>query len=114
MTQLAKMLGFGISDTAVQKWEKDQNRPTEEHRKRIVEFLGFNPTPANPTGDSCRVTCWDFITGFTGRTNPPPFLRNEALPFDSVPWALLFAYLVLMAIFSPSPGTASSTFIVKT
>jgi DNA-binding transcriptional regulator YiaG len=44
MTQLAKMLGFGISDTAIEKWEKNENRPTDEHRKPIVEFLGFNPT----------------------------------------------------------------------
>ena len=51
ITQLAKMLGFGISDTAIEKWEKNQNHPTDEHRKRIVEFLGFNPAPANPTGD---------------------------------------------------------------
>ena len=51
MTQLAKMLGFGISDTAIEKWEKNQNRPTDEHRKRIIEFLGFDPTLQNMTGD---------------------------------------------------------------
>jgi DNA-binding transcriptional regulator YiaG len=52
MTQLAKTLGLGITDTAIEKWEKNQNRPTEEHRKLIVEFLGFNPAQTNPTGDS--------------------------------------------------------------
>jgi transcriptional regulator with XRE-family HTH domain len=50
MTQLAKILGFGITGTAIGKWEKDEKRPTDEHRKRIVEFLGFDPAPANPTG----------------------------------------------------------------
>ena len=43
MTQLATMLWFGITDAAIEKWEKNQNRPTDEHRKRIVEFLGFDP-----------------------------------------------------------------------
>jgi DNA-binding transcriptional regulator YiaG len=52
MTQLALLLGLGITDSAVEKWEKDQNRPTEEHHKRIVEFIGFDPTLANPTGVS--------------------------------------------------------------
>ena len=50
MTKLAKMLGLSITDTAIEKWEKNQNRPTEEHRKLIVEFLGFNPARTNPTG----------------------------------------------------------------
>jgi DNA-binding transcriptional regulator YiaG len=45
------MLGLGVGGSAIQKWEKNEKRPTEEHRKRIVEFLGFNPAPANPTGD---------------------------------------------------------------
>jgi transcriptional regulator with XRE-family HTH domain len=52
MTKLARILGLGITDTAIEKWEKNQNRPTKEHRKRIVEFLGFNPALANPTGGS--------------------------------------------------------------
>jgi transcriptional regulator with XRE-family HTH domain len=52
MTQLANLLGLGISDSAIEKWEKNQNRPTDRHRKRIVEFLGFNPARTNPTGDS--------------------------------------------------------------
>ena len=50
MTQLAKILGIGITDTAIEKWEKNQNRPTDGHRKLIVEFLGFNPAQTNPTG----------------------------------------------------------------
>ena len=51
MAQLAKTLGLGITDAAIEKWEKNQNRPTDEHRKRIVEFLGFTPARTNPTGD---------------------------------------------------------------
>jgi len=50
MTQLAETLGPGITNTAIEKWEKNQNRPTDGHRKRIVEFLGFNPGSKNPTG----------------------------------------------------------------
>ena len=52
MTQLAKLLGLGITDTAIEKWEKNQNRPTVEHRKRIVQFLGFDPAAIIPTGGS--------------------------------------------------------------
>jgi len=52
MTQLAKLLGLGITDTAIEKWEKNQNRPTESHRQLIVKFLGFDPALAIPTGDS--------------------------------------------------------------
>ena len=52
MTQLAKLLGLGITDTAIEKWEKNQNRPTDGHRKIIVEFLGFEPATNNPTGES--------------------------------------------------------------
>ncbi len=52
MTQLAKLLGLGITDTAIEKWEKNQNRPTEAHRKLIIEFLGFEPATINPTGGS--------------------------------------------------------------
>ncbi len=52
MTQLAKLLGFGITDTAIEKWEKNQNRPTESHRCRIIEFLGFDPATPNVTGES--------------------------------------------------------------
>jgi len=52
MTQLAKVLGVGVTDTAIEKWEKNQNRPTEEHRMRILDFLGFDPASYNPTGHS--------------------------------------------------------------
>ena len=52
MTQLVDALGLEVTDSAIEQWEKNQNRPTEEHRKRIVEFLGFDPAPANPTGGS--------------------------------------------------------------
>jgi transcriptional regulator with XRE-family HTH domain len=52
MSQLAEMLGLGITDSAIEKWEKNQNRPTREHWDRIVEFLGFDPTLTNPTGGS--------------------------------------------------------------
>jgi transcriptional regulator with XRE-family HTH domain len=43
MPKLAKLLGVGITDSAIEKWEKNQNRPTEPYRCRIVEFLGFDP-----------------------------------------------------------------------
>ncbi len=52
MTQLAKLLGLGITNTAVEKWEKNQNRPTEFHRRRLIEFLGFDPATPNRTGES--------------------------------------------------------------
>ncbi len=52
MTQLAKVLGLGITDTAIEKWEKNQNRPTDAHRKQIIEFLGFDPATIIPTGGS--------------------------------------------------------------
>ena len=52
MTQLAKLLGLGITDTAIEKWEKNQNRPTESHRCRLIEFLGFDPAMPNMTGGS--------------------------------------------------------------
>jgi transcriptional regulator with XRE-family HTH domain len=51
MTQLADVLGLGITDSAIEKWEKNQNRPTAYHRQRIEQFLGFNPAMAKPTGD---------------------------------------------------------------
>jgi DNA-binding transcriptional regulator YiaG len=50
MTQLAKSLGLGITDTAIEKWEKNQNRPTESCRRLIVEFLEFDPATIIPTG----------------------------------------------------------------
>ena len=50
--KLAEILATGISDTAVEEWEKNQNRPTESHRRRIIEFLGFDPATTIPTGGS--------------------------------------------------------------
>jgi len=50
MTQLAKLLGLGITDTAIEKWEKNQNRPTESHRCRLIEFLRFDPAAPELTG----------------------------------------------------------------
>jgi len=52
MPKLAQLLGFGITDAAIEKWEKNENRPTEPCRSRIIEFLGFDPELENPTGDS--------------------------------------------------------------
>jgi hypothetical protein len=52
MTKLAQLLGFGITDAAIEKWEKNQNYPTEPYRSRIIEFLEFDPETENPTGDS--------------------------------------------------------------
>ena len=48
--ELAEILAIGISDTAVEKWEKNQNRPTESHRRRIIEFLGFDLGTLKLTG----------------------------------------------------------------
>jgi DNA-binding transcriptional regulator YiaG len=39
MAKLANLLGLGITDTAIEKWEKNQNGPTEPYRTRIAEFL---------------------------------------------------------------------------
>ena len=50
MTQLAKVMRLGITDSAIEKWEKNQNRPTADHRRRIVEFLGFDPDSPKPNG----------------------------------------------------------------
>jgi len=50
--KLAEILAIGITDTSVEKWEKNQNRPTESHRRRIIEFLGFDPATIIPTGGS--------------------------------------------------------------
>jgi transcriptional regulator with XRE-family HTH domain len=52
MPKLAQLLGFGITDTAIEKWEINENRPTERYRSRIVEFLGFDPEIENLTDDS--------------------------------------------------------------
>jgi len=49
MPQLAQLLGLGFTATAIEKWEKNQNRPTEPYRSRIVEFLGFDPDSNNST-----------------------------------------------------------------
>jgi transcriptional regulator with XRE-family HTH domain len=43
MIRLAQKLDFGITDSAIEKWERNQNQPTESYRVRIVEFLGFDP-----------------------------------------------------------------------
>jgi transcriptional regulator with XRE-family HTH domain len=51
MTQLADLLGLGITDSAIEKWEKNQNRPSADHKRKIELFLGFNPAAAKPTGD---------------------------------------------------------------
>ena len=52
MPHLARLLGVGFTDTAIEKWEKNQNRPTAPYRSRLVEFLGFDPEDAKPTGDT--------------------------------------------------------------
>ena len=63
MTQLARLLGFGITDTAIEKWEKNQNHPTVEHRIRLIQFLGFDPEIANPTGALTGPPCREFVRG---------------------------------------------------
>jgi len=51
MTQLAQLLDIGVSSSAIEKREKHQNCSTTPYRKRIIEFLGFDPESFNPTGD---------------------------------------------------------------
>jgi transcriptional regulator with XRE-family HTH domain len=50
MRKLAQLLGIAFTATAIEKWEKNQNRPTEPYRTRLVEFLGFDPDIKEPTG----------------------------------------------------------------
>jgi DNA-binding transcriptional regulator YiaG len=50
MSQLGELLGLGVTDSAIEKWEKNQNRPTEPYRTRIIQFVGFDPEMANPIG----------------------------------------------------------------
>ncbi len=52
MPQLADVLGVGITDSAIEKWEKNQNQPTEEHRTRLVQFLGYDPILRDSTEHS--------------------------------------------------------------
>jgi len=56
MTQLAERLGLGITDSAIERWEKNQNRPTPEHRNGIVDFLGFDPALAKTDRRSLTMT----------------------------------------------------------
>jgi transcriptional regulator with XRE-family HTH domain len=76
MTQLAKTLGLGIADAAIEKWEKNQDRPTDEHRKCIVEFLGFNPARTNPTGGFLRAIHREFALpgAHSGHRTTPPVM----------------------------------------
>jgi len=50
MSQLADLLGIAITDSTIEKWEKNQNRPTPEHREHIVRFLGFDPSTGESNG----------------------------------------------------------------
>ncbi len=43
MAQLAKQLGLEVTESAIERWEKNLARPTEANRARIVKFLGFEP-----------------------------------------------------------------------
>jgi transcriptional regulator with XRE-family HTH domain len=50
--QFADLLGLGVTDGAVELWEKGKNRPTPIHRAKLVEFLGFDPELTKSTGGS--------------------------------------------------------------
>jgi hypothetical protein len=52
MAQLVDLLELDVTDGAVERWEKNLAKPTPEHRKRLVEFLGFDPEAPGLTGDS--------------------------------------------------------------
>jgi len=47
---LAKLFGLGFTANAMERWEQNQNRPTEPCCSRIVEFLGFDPDSNSSTG----------------------------------------------------------------
>ena len=51
MVQLVKLLDLGVSDGAVELWEKNRNRVKGYNRQRIVEFLGYDPEMTNPTSN---------------------------------------------------------------
>ena len=51
-SQLAKKLGLVITDSAIEKWERNQTCPTERYRSRFVEFLGFDPEVARDVNGS--------------------------------------------------------------
>ena len=48
MPKLANLLGIGVTDTAIEKWEKNINYPTAHYRSRITRFLGFDPELETP------------------------------------------------------------------
>jgi DNA-binding transcriptional regulator YiaG len=52
LTQLAQVLGIGVCASTIAKWERNQNYPAPAYRIRIVEFLGYDPEAASPTGGS--------------------------------------------------------------
>jgi methylisocitrate lyase len=43
---VAKQLALGMTGSAIEKWEKNQNYPTPPNRIRMIEFLGFDPEPS--------------------------------------------------------------------
>jgi transcriptional regulator with XRE-family HTH domain len=50
MPQLAEKLGLQVTAASIEKWEKNQKRPTTKHRNQIVQFLGFDPEHVKLTG----------------------------------------------------------------
>jgi transcriptional regulator with XRE-family HTH domain len=52
MLQLAELLGSRVTASAIEKWENNQNYPIPTNRKRIIEFLGYDPESENPTRDN--------------------------------------------------------------
>ena len=51
VAKLIRLLDLGVTDNAVELWEKNRNRLKGPNRERIVQFLGFDPELANPTGN---------------------------------------------------------------
>jgi transcriptional regulator with XRE-family HTH domain len=43
VSQLARLLGFDLSNGAIENWERNENRPSEPYRRKLVNFLGFDP-----------------------------------------------------------------------
>ena len=95
MMQLAKRLGFGVTDRAIEKWEKNQNRPTESHRRRIIENSSeSDPATPNVTGESRKLEGWEVATP----TSPVVLFFLGGLASTAKSEAVLPAYLIGLVV----------------
>src|SRR2546430_11492863 len=114
MTQLAKLLGLGITDTAIEKWEKNQNRPTDAHRKQIIKRSEEHTSELQSQSNLvCRLLLEKKkIFQFSGFIAPHPFSRSARCaavrgPKMNVASALLRAVLKTASTMRPidTPAT---------